>query len=156
MSKNAKVGRRPAVILVPSGTFTMADWLEHNDKNGNKITMLTLRKRQKEFIVKVKGENAEPDHKKGLGRKCFVFRAKAGVTTGKSVAKATAKAATPAKSANLRKARKSSVTQTLDTLNAKKAELGNAEPAQAPAEPVPVTAPVDAPASAPVAEPVAA
>jgi hypothetical protein len=151
MAKSNKVGRRPALILVPTGKFTMQDWLDFNLDNKNEITMLTLRKRQKQFVVRLASESEAPDNKNGLGRKKFVFRAKAGVVTGKSVAKAAPVAEVAAVKPH--KSRKS-VTQTADALDAKKKELGIDVPASIP-DPEPVTVPLDAvpsPAEAPVAE----
>ena len=70
-------GRPMADISIPNRKFTFADLVEANDH----VTPLTLRKflkrdaarKGKSIVVLVKDETREPNHKKGLGRKTYVY-----------------------------------------------------------------------------------
>jgi hypothetical protein len=78
---------RPAYIpVVPRGRFTMNDLCEANGVNlksgkGKNCSRLTLVKwvakqlgnKRSGLIVKVKDETSEPNSKKGLGRKAFLY-----------------------------------------------------------------------------------
>jgi hypothetical protein len=125
-SKNQRGPGRPmAEITVPNRKFTFADLVEANSH----VTPLTLRKflkrdasrKGKSEIVLVKDETREPNHKKGLGRKTYVYIRRS-------------------KASALKTARKSSVTVPLSTpsttadYEAKKAALLAPEPA--PAAPI--------------------
>ena len=84
-------GRPMAKIKIPNRKFTFADLKEANDH----VTPLTLRKflkrdaarKGKSEIVLVKDETREPNSKKGLGRKTFVYIPRAKMNTLKTASK---------------------------------------------------------------------
>lgn len=84
-------GRPMADIKIPNRKFTFADLCEANDH----VTPLTLRKflkrdaarLGKSTIVLLKNESREPDSKKGLGRKTFVYISRARKNALRSIAK---------------------------------------------------------------------
>lgn len=88
---NRGPGRPMAAIKLPNRKFTFADLCEANEH----VTPLTLRKflkrdaarLGKSQVVLVKNETRDPDSKKGLGRKTFVYISRARKATLKNMAK---------------------------------------------------------------------
>lgn len=146
--------------VIPRGKFTIAEFCEANGVNpktgkGKACSKLTLikflgRKQGKALIVRVKGETANPNSKKGLGRKAFLYTRRAGVTVPKATA-------APVKQTRTRKA--TAPTATSDYEATKSALLAPTPAVVITPDPTPApeTAPVVdvAPVSEPVAETVA-
>lgn len=114
-------GRPMAVITIPKSKFTFADLEAANPH----VTALTLRKflardakkSGRSEIVRLKNESREPDSKKGLGRKTFVYSRRSSVKA--------AAPAKPIKAKSLKTARKSTVSVSMksDDYEAKKAAI---------------------------------
>jgi hypothetical protein len=158
MKKNKTNGPgRPAYVpVIPRGKFSFGELCVANGVNvktgkGKNCSALTLRK----FIARdaalgkksqmfLTDELAEPNNKKGLGRKSFLYQRRAGVAavkaTVKSVRKATVKVSTANATAEYEKT---------------KVELGLSAPA-AETAPVEVAAEVTAPVAETPAAPVTA
>lgn len=150
---------RPAYIpVIPRGRFTMNDLCEENGvslktgkgKNCSRLTLVKwvakqLGNKRSGLIVKVKDETSEPNSRKGLGRKAFLYIRRT-------------------QASNLKTAAKSNVsvkmTTTADYEATKAALLGTNVPAVAvttPETPAPVApAPVTETAAVAAPEPVAA
>lgn len=95
-------GRPMADINIPNKKFTFADLVEANSH----VTPLTLRKflkrdasrKGKSEVVLVKDETREPNHKKGLGRKTYVYIRRSKANALKTARKSTVSVAlAPAK-----------------------------------------------------------
>jgi hypothetical protein len=146
---------RPAYIpVIPRGRFTMNDLCEANGvslktgkgKNCSRLTLVKwvakqLGNKRSGLIVKVKDETSEPNSRKGLGRKAFLYIRRV-VKDG------------------LKTAAKSTVTVKMNTTadyEKTKAELlGTNVPAVAVSTPAPEPTPAPvAPVTAPTPEPVA-
>lgn len=92
-NKQRGPGRPMADINVPNKKFTFADLVEANSH----VTPLTLRKflkrdfarKGKSEIVLVKDETREPNSKKGLGRKTFVYLRRSKLNSLKTARKST-------------------------------------------------------------------
>lgn len=143
-------GRPRYVPTVPNKRFTFEELCEANGVNtetgkGKNCTMLTLRKflksemftdsgnpKPNSAIMLVKDETREPNSKKGLGRKCFVYA----IRKGKSVKKAK---------------RTASVNIGTSTRKPKTAKVSTST-AKYEAAKLALTAPAPAPVSAPAAE----
>jgi len=110
MKKNSTTrgpGRPMYSPVIPRGKFTMNDFCIANGvnpktgkgKNCSKLTLIKFlgRKQGKALIAKVKGETADPNSKKGLGRKAFLYQRKAGVTIPKADVSAPKATKTPRK-----------------------------------------------------------
>lgn len=147
---NRGPGRPMASIKVPNRKFTFGDLAEANGH----VTPLTLRKflkrdaarKGKSEIVLVKDEHREPNSKKGLGRKTFVYIPRAKLNTLKTASKSKVSVAL-----NDKPAKKPAAAPNGTSYEATKAALGLGE---APAtSTLPVVPVADA---APVAETVTA
>jgi hypothetical protein len=143
---------RPAYIpVIPRGRFTMNDLCEENGVNlksgkGKNCSRLTLVKwvakqlgnKRSGLIVKVKDETSEPNSKKGLGRKAFLYIRR---VVAKDGLKTAAKSNVSVK-----------MTPTTESYEATKAALlGTPAPAVTVAAPTPAAEPVTEPVS-PTAE----
>lgn len=147
---NRGPGRPMYNPVIPRGKFTMTEFCIANGvnpktgkgKNCSKLTLIKFlgRKQGKALIMKVKGETADPQSKKGLGRKAFLYTRKAGVT----VPKTSAAAPTPKATAKRKYTRKATApAATTADYEATKAAL---------LAPTPVVSITPDPTPAPVAE----
>ena len=131
-------GRPMAEINIPNRKFTFGDLVEANDH----VTPLTLRKflkrdaarKGKSEIVLVKDETREPNSKKGLGRKTFVYIRRSKMNALKIASKSKVTVAVGPKASKSPKASKAS---TSESYEAKKAALlapvATITPSEAPA-----------------------
>jgi hypothetical protein len=128
-------GRPMAKIKVPGRKFTFADLKEANDH----VTPLTLRKflkrdaarKGKSEICLVKDETREPNSKKGLGRKTFVYILRSKLNALKNASKS--KVSVPLGD------KAPAATPTASNYEATKAALGITAPTEAPADVAPVS-----------------